>query len=328
MASRYCIQQFKLRLITVLYIGLVLFIASCDSEPNKSVINLGDYVDDKELHQKELEQEQDKNVLYFGFDLRASPQEDSRQYQPFLRYLEKSTGYKFELRFTPNNSSIIDELGTGRVHFAALGAVSYIQGNEKYGIKNLVRGLNLQDKATYQSMIVTTINSEIKSVAALRNKRFVFGSVDSTQGHLIPRILLRENGLNLSDLKSYKYTGSHQNCVEAVVSLKADACGMQDTMAKEMEKRGLVKIIHASRYYPSSGIAINQDLASEIATKVKKALTDFDPKGSDKASLYNWSKTEMPNGFIEAKNEDYFELRKWLINLKMLEASSKSDKTK
>lgn len=328
MASNHCIQLFKHLLIALFFVGFFFLITSCDSESNKSIINLGDYVDEKVLQQKQQEQKKDNKVLYFGFDLRASPQEDSRQYQPFLRYLEKSTGYNFELRFTPNNSSIIDELGTGRVHFAALGAVSYIHGNEKYGINNLVRGINQQGKATYQSMIVTTADSAIKSVAALKNKRLVFGSIDSTQGHLIPRIILRENGLMLSDLESYEYTGSHQNCVEAVVSRRADACGMQDTMAKETEKQGLVKIIHVSRDYPSSGIAINQDLATEIASRVKKALTDFDPTGSDKPGLYHWSQTEMPNGFIEAKNEDYFELRKWLINLGMLDVSLKNDKTK
>ncbi|MDH5391575.1 MAG: phosphate/phosphite/phosphonate ABC transporter substrate-binding protein [Gammaproteobacteria bacterium] len=326
--SHQSVQLFKYHMIATLLVAILLLMTACDSGPNTELVNLSDYVADEELQLKELEKEQDNTTLYFGFDLRASPQEDSRQYQPFLRYLEKTTGYKFELRFTPNNSSIIDELGSGRVHFAALGAVSYIQGAEKYGIKNLVRGLNQQDKASYQSMIVTAVDSPIKNIAALNNKRFVFGSIDSTQGHLIPRILLLENNLNLSDLQSYKYTGSHQNCVEAVISLKADACGMQDTMAKEMEKRGLVKIIHASKYYPSSGIAMNQDLPAEIAARVKKALTDFEPKGRDKTGLYHWSQTEMPNGFTAAKKQDYFELRKWLINLKILEISSENDKAK
>jgi len=305
----------------LLSVVLICLIMSCDSESNKAIVDLNDRVSDKELKAQE-QQVQNHSALYFGFDLRASPQEDSRQYLPFLRYLEKSTGYKFELRFTPKNSSIIDELGTGKVHFGAVGAVSYIQGHEKYGIIGLALGLNQTDKAKYQSMIVTSPNSSIKRVEDVKNKRFAFGSIDSTQGHLIPRILLRNHGIGLDDLASYKYTGSHQNCAEAVVSFKFDACGMQDTMAKEMQKQGLVKIIHESSYYPSSGIAANQNVSPEIISKVKKALLSFEPNGKDKESLYHWSKTEMPNGFISAEKEDYIEMRKWLIEFHLLDPLS------
>lgn len=297
-------------------------VMSCDSDSSKTVVDLDDLVDDKVLLSVP---NPDQDILYFGFDLRASPQEDSRQYQPFLRYLEKSTGYKFKLRFTSKNSSIIDELGAGKVHFAAVGAVSYIQGREKYGIDSLVLGLNAMDKAKYQSMIVVSPTSKVKKLTDLKNKRFAFGSISSTQGHLIPRILLQEQGINLGDLAAYKYTGSHQVCAEAVISYKYDACGMQDTMALGMQKQGLLKIIHTSRYYPSSGIAANQGLSSTIISNVKNALLNFDPNGKDKAGLFHWSKTEMPNGFVESKKEDYSELRKWLIEFNLLELSSKSD---
>lgn len=307
--------------VNILSILLMYLVMSCDSDSSKTVVDLDDLVSDKVLL-SEPKPEQD--ILYFGFDLRASPQEDSRQYQPFLRYLEKSTGYKFKLRFTSKNSSIIDELGAGKVHFAAVGAVSYIQGHEKHGINSLVLGLNAMDKAKYQSMIVVSPTSKVKKLTDLKNKRFAFGSISSTQGHLIPRILLQEQGINLGDLAAYKYTGSHQVCAEAVISSKYDACGMQDTMALSMQKQGLLKVIHSSRYYPSSGIAANQDLSSIIISNVKKALLTFDPNGEDKAGLFHWSKTEMPNGFVESKKEDYSELRKWLIEFNLLELSSKS----
>lgn len=304
------------RLIYVVLIVSVL--ASCDSDSNKVIVDLNDRVSDKEI--QGLKNKQDDGVLYFGFDLRASPQEDSRQYLPFLNYLENSTGYKFELRFTPKNSTIFDELGKGKVHFAAVGAVSYIQGHEKYGISSLVLGLNEMNKAKYQSVIVTRPGSLINKLSDLRNKRFAFGGIDSTQGHLIPRILLGEHGITLDDLASYKYTGSHKNCAETVISSKFDACGMQDTMAEEMQDQGLVKIIHVSRYYPSSGIAANQDVSSEIISKVKNALLKFDPNGKDKDSLYHWSKTEMPNGFVISEKENYLDMREWLIKFGMLES--------
>jgi len=209
------------------------------------------------------------------------------------------------------------------VDLAAVGAVSYLKGREKYGIINLVRGLNQKGKAKYQSIIVVNPNSSIKSIDDLKHKRFAFGNINSTQGHLIPRISLRKYGIDLKDLKSYEYTGSHIDCANSVVSFKIDACGMQDTMAEHMAKKGLLKILHISRYYPSSGIAANQELSFEIISKVKKALIDFDPRGKNKNKLHHWSQTEMPNGFIAADEKDYLEMKNWLIKFDMLKPPSK-----
>ena len=39
-------------------------------------------------------------------------------------------------------------------------------------------------------------------VEQLRGRRFAFGSVSSTQGHLIPRIVMLEHGIRLADLGS------------------------------------------------------------------------------------------------------------------------------
>jgi len=307
-------------LVAVIFIATLV---SCDSQSNTTLVNLDDQLTDKERLSLEQSKQQasrtNQNTFFFGFDLRASPQEDSRQYQPFLRYLENSTGYKFELRFTPKNSSIIDELGTGKIHFAALGAVSYIQGHEKYGIINIASGLNKFNKAKYQSMIVTAANSPINNMRQLKNKRFAFGSIDSTQGHLIPRIILRDHNIKLKDFAAYKYTGSHQNCAEAVISSRFDACGMQDTMAIAMKEQGLLNILHTSKYYPSSGIAANQNIPNDIIQNVKQALLNFDPNGKYKDKLYHWSKTEMPNGFSETENEYYIEMKESLAELNLLE---------
>lgn len=57
----------------------------------------------------------------FGFAVHATPEEDARQYLPLLRYLEKATGFRFKLRFTPKTHLIADDLGKGTVHFAAIG---------------------------------------------------------------------------------------------------------------------------------------------------------------------------------------------------------------
>ncbi len=309
---------FILGLIGILYSGGKSHaeeMVSLDFQDVLSVEEVNGFLEAKKNKNKE------ESVFYFGFDLRASPQEDARQYLPFIDYLSRVTGYKFELRFTPKNSSIVDDLGKGKVHFAAIGAVSFIKASETYGAISLVRGVNIHGETRYRSMIVVHPDSNVQSLDDLKGKHFAFGSTSSTQGHLIPRIVLSNSGIKLNDFASYSYTGSHEACAKAVIDGDFDACGMQDTMAQSLEEKGLVRVLHVSDYFPSSGIAATQGIQDDSCEKIKNALLDFDPNGKDKKGLYNWQRTEMPNGFQSTEEADYRTLREWLLRFDMLDSN-------
>ncbi|MBW2568973.1 MAG: phosphate/phosphite/phosphonate ABC transporter substrate-binding protein [Deltaproteobacteria bacterium] len=293
-----------------------LIFFGCDNGSERKEIDLKDTATENEIQKHAAVN--NMHILKFGFDLRASPQEDAEQYLPFLRYLEEATGYKFDLRFTPRGSNIVDDLGQGTVQLAAIGARSYIEARARYKVVPLVHGLNIEGKAEYRSVIFTASKSRIKKIEDLRGKRFAFGNVRSTQGHIIPRIMLAESGLTLNDFSYCKYTGSHRNCANAVTAGRFDAGGMQDIMGKSMEADGLIRIIKISRYYPSSSISVNKNVPAEKLARIKQALLDFDPKGRHKAGLYHWERTEMANGFCEAKDEDYAELRDWIRKFSLL----------
>lgn len=257
----------------------------------------------------------------FSFDVRASPQQDARQYQSLLAYLGERTGYTFALRFTPRDGALADELGQGRIHLAAVGAVTYLQAAAKQpAVLPLVRGKNQQNEARYRAYLVVRPDSPIQRVTDLRGRRLAFGARDSTQGHLIPRILLAQQGLALDQLAHYEYTGSHQNCADAVVSGRFDACGLQDALAERLVGDKLLRVLHRSGPYPSSGIVAGPGLPADAREKIKQALLEFDPLGRDKPGLHQWERTEMPNGFVAASAGDYDPLKQWLTRLDLLGA--------
>lgn len=262
--------------------------------------------------------DEDRRLIHFGFDLRGTPDEDARQYLAFLNYLEAKTGRRFVLRFTPKDGKLDEDLANGVVEVAAVGAVSYLNASQLGNVIPLARGLNKQGKAVYKSVIVTLPGSAIHSIDDLRGKRMAFGGIDSTQGHIIPRLSLNAAGIHLDDLATYVYTGSHRSCANAVIDGIADACAMQDTLGETLESEGKVTIIFYSKNYPSSGIAANTTLPKEILDKITAALIDFDPTGAHAVELYNWGRTEMPNGFIVAKDSDYKDMRANLQKLGLL----------
>lgn len=120
-------RNFQIKpLICFIIVSLVITSAAgmlytgCEQGKALIEIDLEDRFTEMEL--QNLKPEQNKNGLKFSFELRGSPLEDSRQYLPLLNYLEKQTGYQFELRFITEAGKLIDDLGAGRVHLAAVGA--------------------------------------------------------------------------------------------------------------------------------------------------------------------------------------------------------------
>jgi len=300
---------------------LIVSISGCDSSGAVAVteVSVDERLSDSELQSYENKINQiDLDHIHFGFDLRSSPQEDLAQYLPLMNYLTQETGYKFKLAVTPKNSSILNELKQNNIQLAAMGAVNVIRAEEASLANILVQGLNHQNKATYQSMFIVPVGSRTYSIQDIKDKSLAFGDKNSTQGHLIPRIVLQKYKIRLSDLKKFDYFGSHQRCAETVVSGNYDVCALQDQLAKDLAKRGLVRIIHASQDYPSSGIVFSNQLPVEMVQKIQNALLKFKPNGKHKKGLYNWNKTEMPNGFVEPDKNSYRELREWLIKLELL----------
>ena len=255
----------------------------------------------------------------FSFDLRGSPQEDARQYQPLLDYLTERTGYAFTLRFTPHDGGLPAKLGRGEVDLAVVGANTYLQAAARQAaVVPLVRGKNLQNEALYRSYFVVRPDSPLRSVGDLRGRRIALGGADSTLGGLIPRIVLAQHGITLAQLASLTHMGSHINCADAVISGRFDACGMQDVLAERLAEEKRVRILFRSEFYPSSGIVAGAKLPAQAREQIRQALLEFDPLGREKPRLYQWERTEMPRGFVSASASDYDGLRHWMTRLDLL----------
>jgi phosphonate transport system substrate-binding protein len=240
-----------------------------------------------------------QNTLWFSFDLRLGPKEEVLIYAPFIKYLEDATGRHFRIKFTERDEDTVKNLGKGVTHFAVLGTLNYLIGQNKYGIKYLVSGVNRDGDPKYQSAIFARPDSVIKDLHDLKGKRFAFGSHMSTQGHLIPRSMLEAEGVRLEDLDNYFYTGSDMNTVRSVLNGECDAGGIQDSLAKRLAAEGKIRILKMSEPFPGSVIAYNSALDSNTVREVRTALLAFEPEGRHKDLLVDWDKTEMPLGFTE-----------------------------
>ena len=244
-----------------------------------------------------------------GYDPRLEPKDDVRQVASLGEWLEKQTGLSFGVFIPTADENVVDGLCADKVDFAVIGTVSYLQAHEQCGVQILVRGLNAEGKDTYRAAIIVAADSPLQTLPELRERTFAFGAINSTQGHLIPRLMLQQAGLALEDFRTYTYSGSHAATANAVTSHRVDAGALQDTLALELAQRGLVRILALSEPYPSSGVVVAPDVQKPIIESVQNALLKLDPTEADTAGLYEWWRTEMPLGFVRASDDEYQELR-------------------
>lgn len=238
-----------------------------------------------------------------------------------LALLAERTGLTFRLHSTAEQGDVVGDLCSGEIDFAIVGTVSYLQANDRCGARILVRGVNDQGEDTYRAAIIVSSDSPVDGEEDLRGKTFAFGAASSTQGHLIPRLMLQRAGVTLEDLATYTFTGSHTETARAVTAGSFDAGGVQDTLAFELEGRGLIRILALSDPYPSSGIVASPEVPEETVEIIRSALLALDTTGADSGRLYHWERSEMPWGFVPATDSEYDELRRIAREVGLLDVS-------
>jgi len=303
---------FKTARILIL-IPCLVSLLGCDNEPSPLKVDLTEIATEAELkHTKP------GDLYRFGFDLRSSPQEDSRQYQSLLTYLHKKTGLQFSLAFVRTDLPVYEQLAVGSIDFAAAGGVTIVKSMFNGAGFPIAQGVARTGKTTYQAAIIVSPDSPIKSLHDLKGKKMAFGNENSTQGHLLPRIMLENSGIDLTQLGGYSYTGSHQRCADSVIAKAGDACGLQDIMAEDLARQGKVRIVALSDEFPSSGIVAANRIPPSVREQIQQALLEFRPLGEDADALYHWEKTEMANGFSNVTPETYRPIEAGMRKLGML----------
>ncbi len=303
-------MQFLRKPLWIILLGLLLgLLSGCEQSEDLPLLDYSETVPASEIEQAGRSREPSPGYS-IAFDLRISPREDARQYLPLIRYLEEQTGLPFRLDFRTDSRSLEQGYLNGEVDFAILGAGSYLAILDKSPILPLVRGLNADGEPGYRAYLVTLPDSTLQGVSSLRGRHLAFGSRTSTQGYLIPRIMLAQAGLDFDDLAGHEFTGSHRACAEAVVSGAADACGLQDILARRLIGAGELRALAISEVFPSSGIFASPRVPESVRSSVRRALIAFDPVLLEDR-LYHWDRTEMAGGFIAASPADYVVLRRW-----------------
>jgi len=211
-------------------------------------------------------------------------------------------------------------MGAGKAQVGFLNTFSVLLAEAKYGIVPVLANerkyatvpdidpdaaLKDQLEPFYKAEFLANAASGIKTLADLKGKTFCFVEPNSTSGYIVPRIILKANGIDPEPGKDFKNTvnaGSHPNVAIAVykgdcdagvayIDIRTDAtANLVATYPDIMTK---VQVFAVSDRIPNDGVQVVKDFPADYTAAVVEALLSMnaDPGGNAMIkNLYNVNK--------------------------------------
>src|SRR5436190_1158711 len=152
--------------------------------------------------------------------------------------LSQMTGLTFKMEVGTTFAASIEAMGAEKAQVSFMNTFSVLLAEQKYGvIPALVairnyntndidpdKGLAGQPQPFYRGQFIAGADKGINSFADLKGKSFCFVDPNSTSGYIVPRIVLKANGVDPdTDFSATQNAGSHNNVAIAVYKGDCDA---------------------------------------------------------------------------------------------------------
>ncbi len=233
--------------------------------------------------------------------------------EPLKNYLSQHLGGPVNLIIPTNYNATVEALGNGSLDFAYLGGLTYVKARKQYGVIPLVQRTSDME---FHSLFITG-NPQIKTLADLKGKMFAFGDINSTSGHLMPYLELKQAGIDVEKDFKYRYSGSHPATAKAVESGAVDAGSIDESVYNAMIAEGKldktkVHVFYTSKPFLDYVWVARKDVSKADQEKFAKAFTDLQ-EGKDEQILG----ILRGKKFVQASDDRYETLRKVAEELKM-----------
>lgn len=251
-----------------------------------------------------------KQVIKFGVIPWDNPRLAYEKYQPFLDYLGKKTGNRFELALKSSYQEVVNALGNGEFYLALLGPLTYLDAHSRFEALPIAKSTTRANEPFYQSVIVVGPESTITELSQLSGRKFAFSSLWSTSGNLFPRTMLAKENIHLEKLGAYKNFNYPETVVKKVLSGEYDAGAVRLHVAKQYAQYGL-KSIAASDPIPTGPVVVSPEAPYAEIQKVQQVLFGMasDPEGREVLKKLG---PEQEGGFVPASDADYSGVRKMI----------------
>jgi phosphonate transport system substrate-binding protein len=202
-----------------------------------------------------------------------------RDAQPLVARLEQASGRKVTLTIPQNYAAVVEAMVQGQVDLAHFGGLTFVQANVRAGAVPLVQRQRDRD---FHSRFITA-RDDVRSLQDLTGRRFAFGDVNSTSGHLMPAYFMRKEGVDPAVIEQAIYTGGHDATALAVSEGRVDAGALDEAVWDRLLREGKidgskVRVFWTTPPFVDYVWAARKDLNPALAKKLARVFLALDPE--------------------------------------------------
>ena len=235
-----------------------------------------------------------------------SPTELARKAAPLVKYLEARLGMKVEFTPVSDYAASVETLINRKVDLAWFGGFTFVQASARSGGK-VIPIVQREEDERFRSVFISA-DPAIKTLADLKGKDVSFGAQSSTSGHLMPRSVLLQAGIDPDkDFKRVAYSGAHDATIAAVAAGKVQAGALNISVWEKFvaDKRvdtDKVHVFFTTPPYYDYNWSVSSEMPEALRAKLTQALLALDrttPEGKEILDL------QRATRFVPTRPENY-----------------------
>ncbi|MCP4296700.1 MAG: PhnD/SsuA/transferrin family substrate-binding protein [Proteobacteria bacterium] len=243
------------------------------------------------------------DTLKFGIYTADKPTTVVRQFRPLLNEVENTFNQRFQpqikikMNVAKSYEKGIEDIVSGKVHFARLGPASYIFATNKNQKLKILAMEAKKGKKVFNGVIVVHKDSQIMNIKQLKGKKFAFGNRLSTIGKFLSQQYLVNNGILASHLGSFEYLDRHDKVGASVSKGFFNAGALKEGTYKKLVKKGDPLRIIATFQNVTKPWVAKGELSADLVQKLRTTLLGLNEEESFKKLGHD--------GFLRGEDSDY-----------------------
>jgi len=232
------------------------------------------------------------NPIIMSFVPSGDTQEIMASGDQLAQMITDKTGLVVKANVGTDFAAVREAMGAGKAHIGWLNTFNYVLAHEKYGVDVALVTVRY-GSTSYKGQFNVRADSGIKTLEDLKGKVMCWVDPNSTSGYIIPRIMLKANGIDPDkDFAKTIEAGSHNNSVMAVYNGDCDVGVSYADARSSVEKdvpdvKEKVVVLATTTDIPNDSVSFIKDFDPEMREKIVNALLEIADSEEGKAALEN-----------------------------------------
>ncbi len=234
----------------------------------------------------------EENPIIMSFVPSGDTQEIMASGDQLAQMITEKTGLVVKANVGTDYAAVREAMGAGKAHIGWLNTFNYVLAHEKYGVDVALVTVRF-GSTSYKGQFNVRADSGIKTLEDLKGKVMCWVDPNSTSGYIIPRIMLKANGIDPDkDFAKTIEAGSHNNSVMAVYNGDCDVGVSYADARSSVEKdvpdiKEKVVVLATTTDIPNDSVSFIKDFDPEMREKIVNALLEIAESEEGKAALEN-----------------------------------------